>query len=24
VGSWVETRIVEAEGPDLVGIPVAA
>ena len=24
VGSWVETRIVEAEGPDLVGVPVAA
>ncbi len=23
-GSWVETRIVEAEGPDLVGVPVAA
>jgi ribosomal protein S12 methylthiotransferase len=24
VGSWVEARIVEAEGPDLVGVPVAA
>ena len=24
VGSWVETQIVEAEGPDLVGVPVAA
>jgi ribosomal protein S12 methylthiotransferase len=24
VGSWVETEIVEAEGPDLVGVPVAA
>jgi ribosomal protein S12 methylthiotransferase len=24
VGSWVQTRIVEAEGPDLVGVPVAA
>ena len=24
VGSWVEARIVEAEGPDLVGAPVAA
>jgi ribosomal protein S12 methylthiotransferase len=23
-GSWVQTRIVEAEGPDLVGAPVAA
>ncbi len=23
-GSWVEARIVEAEGPDLVGVPVAA
>jgi ribosomal protein S12 methylthiotransferase len=24
VGSWVETEIVESEGPDLVGVPVAA
>jgi ribosomal protein S12 methylthiotransferase len=24
VGSWVEARIVEAEGPDLVAVPVAA
>jgi tRNA A37 methylthiotransferase MiaB len=24
VGSWVQARIVEAEGPDLVGVAVAA
>jgi ribosomal protein S12 methylthiotransferase len=24
VGSWVQAKIVEAEGPDLVGVPVAA